>query len=189
MIVKNESKKLERCLSSVTNIANEIIIVDTGSEDNTKEIALSFNAKVFDFKWTFSFSEARNYSISKSTGDYNLIIDADEYVTKCDIDELQTFIENNDIIGKVKLIDLFNNKDRINREHIYITRFLPKGIYYTRKIHEQIDSVLPRINTPIELTHDGYVDRSNTNFHRNIDLLKLGIKENLKEAYNYLIRL
>ena len=184
MIVKNESKKLERCLSSVTNIANEIIIVDTGSEDNTKEIALSFNAKVFDFKWTFSFSEARNYSINKSTGDYNLIIDADEYVTKCDIDELQRFMESNSI-GKVKRIDLFNNKDIIDRENIYITRFLPKGIYYTRKIHEQIDSVLPRINTPIELTHDGYVNRSNTNFHRNIDLLKLEINGNPKEAYNY----
>jgi glycosyltransferase involved in cell wall biosynthesis len=185
MIVKNESKKLARCLSSVTSIANEIIVVDTGSEDNTKEIAYSFNAKVFDFKWTNSFAEARNYSISKSTGDYNLIIDADEYVTKCDVDKLQRFMENNNTIGKIKLIDLFNNKDRLDREHTYITRFLPKGIYYTRKIHEQIDSVLPRMNTPIELTHDGYVDRDNAKFHRNIDLLKLEIKENPQEAYNY----
>lgn len=184
MIVKNESKKLARCLLSVAPIANEIIIVDTGSKDNTKEIAYSFNAKVFDFKWNHNFAEARNYSISKSTGDYNLIIDADEYITKCNLDELQRFMETN-TIGKVKRIDLFNTKDKIGREHIFITRFLPKGIYYTRKIHEQIDSMLPRVNIPIELTHDGYVDRDDTKFYRNIDLLKLEIIENPKEAYNY----
>ena len=185
MIVKNESKKLARCLSSVKDFANEIIIVDTGSDDDTKEIANSFNAKVFDFKWNDDFAQARNYSISKSTGDYNLILDADEYVINYDMDELQRFMSNNRKLGKVKLINLFNNKDIIDNEHIYITRFIPKGVFFARKVHEQVVSDMPRVNIPIEVKHDGYVDRDKTKFDRNINLLKLEIKNNPTEAYNY----
>ena len=70
MIVKNEEASLAKCLLSVTPIADEIIIVDTGSTDRTKEIATVFGAKVYDFKWSDDFSAARNFSLSKASGDW-----------------------------------------------------------------------------------------------------------------------
>lgn len=76
-IVKNESSCLEKCLNSVKD-ADEIIIVDTGSEDNTVEIAKKFTDKVYtDYKWNDDFAEARNYALSKATKDWVLVIDAD----------------------------------------------------------------------------------------------------------------
>ena len=78
MIVKNESRILARCLSSIADLMDEIIIIDTGSTDNTKEIAREYTDKVFDFTWTGSFADARNYSFSKATQDYIYCADADE---------------------------------------------------------------------------------------------------------------
>ncbi|HWS30275.1 MAG TPA: glycosyltransferase family 2 protein [Clostridia bacterium] len=78
MIVKNEEAVLSRCLTSVKGIADEIIIVDTGSTDATKEIAMSFGAKVYDFPWIDDFSAARNFSFSNATMQYILWLDADD---------------------------------------------------------------------------------------------------------------
>lgn len=80
MIVKNEEKVLARCLNSVKNIADEIIIVDTGSPDNTKDISKEFAYKVLDFNWIDDFSAARNYSFSKATMDYIFWLDADNII-------------------------------------------------------------------------------------------------------------
>lgn len=80
MIVKNEEKVLARCFNSVKDIVDEIIIVDTGSTDNTKEIVKEFTDKVFDFNWIDDFSAARNYSFSKATMDYILWLDADDII-------------------------------------------------------------------------------------------------------------
>ena len=78
MIVKNEEKVLGRCLDSAKDITDEIIIVDTGSTDGTKEIARRYGAKIFDQKWQDDFSLARNFSFSKANMDYIYAADADE---------------------------------------------------------------------------------------------------------------
>ena len=70
MIVKNEEKVLARCLDSIADLMDEIIIVDTGSSDNTKEIAKKYTDKIYDFAWIDDFSAARNYSFSKATKEY-----------------------------------------------------------------------------------------------------------------------
>ena len=70
MIVKNESAVLARCLDSIADLMDEIIIVDTGSTDNTKEIAAQYTSRIYDFKWTSDFSAARNFSFSKATMEY-----------------------------------------------------------------------------------------------------------------------
>lgn len=79
MIVKNEEDVLERCLTSVKEFVDEIIIVDTGSTDQTKDIASKFTDKIFDFKWVNDFSVARNYAFSKATQKYILWLDADDF--------------------------------------------------------------------------------------------------------------
>ncbi len=78
MIVKNEEKVLGSCLASLSDIMDEIIIVDTGSSDNTKEIARRYTDKVFDFPWVDDFSLARNFAFEKATCDYIYSADADE---------------------------------------------------------------------------------------------------------------
>ncbi|NDI36281.1 glycosyltransferase [Chengkuizengella sediminis] len=80
MIVRNEEEVLGRCLSSVTDFIDEIIIVDTGSTDRTKEVARKYTDKIFDFEWVDDFSKARNFSFSKATKDYIMWLDADDIV-------------------------------------------------------------------------------------------------------------
>lgn len=78
MIVKNEETVLTRCLDSIADLMDEIIIVDTGSTDRTKELAAKYTNKIYDFKWTSDFSAARNFSFSKATMEYIYTADADE---------------------------------------------------------------------------------------------------------------
>lgn len=78
MIVKNEEKVLARCLDSVADLVDEMIIVDTGSSDATKEIASRYTDQVYDFAWQDDFAAARNFSFSKATKDYIYVPDADE---------------------------------------------------------------------------------------------------------------
>lgn len=78
MIVKNEEAVLKRCLDSIADLMDEIIIIDTGSKDRTKEIAASYTSKIYDFKWTNDFSAARNFSFSKAGMNYIYTADADE---------------------------------------------------------------------------------------------------------------
>ena len=80
MIVKNEESVLARCLDSVASMMDEIIIVDTGSTDRTKEIAAQYTSRIYDFTWCDDFSAARNYAFSLATMDYIYCPDADEYL-------------------------------------------------------------------------------------------------------------
>lgn len=80
MIVKNEEDVLGRCLACIKDIADEIIIVDTGSTDQTKEIAKEYTDKIFDFPWIHDFSAARNHSFAQATQDYIMWLDADDII-------------------------------------------------------------------------------------------------------------
>lgn len=82
MIVKDEEAVLKRCLSCVKQFADEIIIVDTGSMDSTKEIAKRYTEKIYDYVWNDNFSEARNFSFSKANMDYIFWLDADDVINK-----------------------------------------------------------------------------------------------------------
>jgi glycosyltransferase involved in cell wall biosynthesis len=94
MIVKNEENHIARCLLSLGRAADEIIVVDTGSADRTKDIAKAYGAKVFDFAWTNDFSEARNYSLSMAAGDWILVMDADEVFSPRDYAALERIVRH-----------------------------------------------------------------------------------------------
>lgn len=182
MITKNEESNLKRCLESVKNIVNEIIVVDTGSTDNTKEVALSFNAKVYDYKWDDNFSNARNYAISKSTGDWNLILDADEYISKIDLKAILRFMNTNqNSIGQVKIINYFKENKEIRKSISYTSRLAPKNVYFTGSIHEQLNSSYPRKKVEIEVKHDGYLYINK--FDRNIKLILKELEDYPNDSY------
>jgi GT2 family glycosyltransferase/Tfp pilus assembly protein PilF len=92
MIVKNEEKYLVKCLKSVRDIVDEMIIVDTGSTDKTISIAKIFGAKMFEFPWTGDFAAARNHSLEQATGNWILILDGDEVLSPLDFKELKEII-------------------------------------------------------------------------------------------------
>ena len=84
MILKDEEDVLDRCLSSVKGLVDEIIIVDTGSTDATKQIALQYTDQVFDFAWIDDFAAARNYAFSKANKEYCMWLDADDVIEEKD---------------------------------------------------------------------------------------------------------
>jgi len=90
MIVKNEEKDLSRCLRSAKPVLHEMVIVDTGSTDRTRQIATAFGARVFDFEWVDDFSKARNFSLAQASGDWILILDADEILSQNTYDALRS---------------------------------------------------------------------------------------------------
>ncbi|MBS3113628.1 glycosyltransferase [Candidatus Woesearchaeota archaeon] len=165
MITKNEEKFLELCLNSVKSIVDEIIIVDTGSTDKTKEIAKKFNAKIIDFKWIDDFSAAKNESLKHATRDWVLVLDADEVIEKKDLDKIKNAIENSekDFVGfsleQRSYINNFfegavkNNSDfeLVKNYLFYIPHHLVRlfknslGLYFKHRVHELIeDSIIEK---------------------------------------------
>jgi len=94
MIVKNEEETIERVLESIKDAMDEIIIVDTGSTDNTKEIAKKYTQKIYDYEWTDNFSDARNYSFEMATSDYIMWLDADDIVPKDTLHRIMKLKQN-----------------------------------------------------------------------------------------------
>ena len=93
MITKDEEAFLAKCLHGLTPIADEIIVADTGSTDQTKDIATIFGARVYDFEWSEDFSEARNFSLSKANGDWIFVVDADEVISPLDHEAFLALIQ------------------------------------------------------------------------------------------------
>lgn len=86
MIVKNEEMHIARCLDSVAELVEEIVIVDTGSTDRTVEIVSDYTSKVYSYPWKDDFSDARNYSFSKASMDYCMWMDADDILEESEKD-------------------------------------------------------------------------------------------------------
>ncbi len=169
MIVKNEEAMLEGCLESIKNVADEIIIVDTGSTDNTKAIAAKFNAKIYDFAWQNDFALARNESIKHSTGDWILYIDADERLAAESQAVIRTYIEEAlpEIGGLLCTIESEHSQlDGSNELHrgAYPRLFRNLGypkVKFTGRVHEQIspsivDNKLNFAVSDIRIIHLGY---------------------------------
>lgn len=181
LIVKNEEKKLKRCLDSVRSVANEIVVVDTGSEDKTIDIAKHCGAKVFSYKWQNDFSKARNFALSKAAGDWILSLDADEYLEGNYKSEITKWINGKQCVGRLKITSSFVDDGQIRETTTFISRLFPKGVVYEGRIHEQIQTILPRFNTTIEIKHDGYFETDKT--ARNIELLELELIDHPNDGY------
>jgi glycosyltransferase involved in cell wall biosynthesis len=138
MIVKNEEKNLNRCLQSIKQCKNyEIIIVDTGSTDDTIKIAKNHNAKIYEYRWGNDFSAARNKAMEYARGDWILILDADEELAPNSYENLKLDMAGRNIIGyRLPLENVGSPLNGVN----YVPRFFRNapGLYFIGKIHETI---------------------------------------------------
>ncbi len=164
MIGKNEEKYLEKCLAAVKPLGFEIVFVDTGSMDRTKEIAKKYTDKIFDFPWVKDFSAARNFSIEKASYDFVLVLDCDEIVKSFDKMAIEKAVKENPLgIGRILRINEFTRNGQKQRGYERVSRLFDRRLYhYEGMIHEQIVP-LPLdviVETPsfynIELTADHY---------------------------------
>jgi len=181
MIVKNEEEVLGACLTSVNNICDEIIIVDTGSTDQTKEIARKFTNKIYDFKWIDDFSAARNFAFSKATMEYILWLDADDVLYKTDQYKLKHLKESLEkVVDSVSMIYILEF-DKYGKPTFYFRRnrlvkrsnnFLWKGA-----VHEYLEVGGNILQSDICIVHQKSKKKNTSTSHRNIKIYEKRLKK------------
>jgi len=187
MIVKNEKKFLGAALKSAKALLgiDDIVVVDTGSTDGTKEIALANGAKVHDFVWCNDFSAARNFSAEHARFDWVFYLDADEEITEVDLTKLSEFIKKERSVGVCTRIEL-TDYDASPVSRLYNRK------YYELQgtIHEQVEPLgnftKKLINIPITLIHHGYlpeVSKEKGTHERNARMLKDALKKQPNDPY------
>ena len=167
LIVKNEEKHLEKCLSSIQNlmkkVESELIVVDTGSTDNTKKIAKRFTDKIYDFEWINDFAAARNFGLSKCSGDWVMYLDADEALSN-DVSPLVNFFNSEDSkkIASARLIlksysdstlSVYSESHNLR----VINRKLFPNVKFVGSIHEMIPAEEPCVLISQIVDHFGYI--------------------------------
>ena len=189
LIVRDEEKVILRVLNCVKQFADEIIVVDTGSKDRTKQIAQQFTTKIFDFEWEDDFSKARNFSFSKATKDYIMWIDADDYITEENIQKILALKQKNmqNDVFMLKYLMGFNEEDKPTFS-FYRERILKRSCNFKWQgfIHEAI-SVSGKIEyLDIEIEHrkiEVKDEKRNLKIYRNA--IKRNYIFNARETYYY----
>ncbi|MGN0401882.1 MAG: glycosyltransferase [Acetatifactor sp.] len=176
MIVKNEERILRRCLDSVADLADEIVIVDTGSEDATKEIAAGYGAAVYDFPWIDDFSAARNFAFSKATKDYIYSADADEVLDEENRRRFQLLKEK--LLPEIEIVQMkYKNQLRFDTVYNYDEEYRPKLFKRLREfvweapIHETVRLLPVVYDSDIVIEHlpeASHAKRDLNNFYRHI---------------------
>lgn len=184
MIVKNGAATLARCLSSVQGCVDEIIVLDTGSTDDTVAIARRFGAQVHHFKWVDDFSAARNAALSHASCDWCLILDDDNWL-ESGHEQLRR-LGSEPFLGQIAIVNRFMQNDAIRESTEWVTRILPRGTMYAGRIHEQAVNTagLPWRRLDIRVGHDGYMPEGlEAKKGRNEALLRLALAESSEDPY------
>lgn len=174
MIVKNEEKILERCLNSVADLCDEIIIADTGSTDRTKEIAQKYTDRIYDFVWTEDFSAARNFVFSKATQEYIYSADADEVL---DEENRQRFrLLKEAMLPEIEIVQMkYGNQMQFDTVYNFDEEYRPKLFKRLREfvwlepIHETVRLEPVVYDSDIVITHmpeGSHAKRDLANFHK-----------------------
>jgi glycosyltransferase involved in cell wall biosynthesis len=161
MIVKNEAKNLARCLESVKDYVDEIVVMDTGSTDETVAIAQSYGAKVGHFTWIDDFSAARNASLALATSDWVLAIDADDQLVMKDHEAWMAALRNREPAAyMIDIVDVEANGESVHPFPRLFQRH--EAIRYDKPLHEDITASVARLGWKMRLLsaasfrHDGY---------------------------------
>lgn len=189
MIIKNEEKVIERCLSSIKNIVDEIIIVDTGSSDNSTDICKNFTNKIYNFKWIDDFSAARNFSFSKATKEYIFWMDADDILLPEDIKKFKLLKKNlNRSVDCVNMkynvgFDKFGNTTLSYRRARLVKRKM--NFKWIGFVHEYLKVYGNIFNSNISITHRKIEYKPKRNIEIYENKLKEGVKFSLRDILYY----
>ena len=165
VIVRNEERCIKRCIDSLITIFDEIIVVDTGSFDNTLNILNSYHGdklKIFNTTWEEDFSKPRNIAIREASCEYIFFVDADEYISSPKSDVISAFADVSGLVQKNKLALCPNIKDHDSN----ISKSVRRGFinnhefYYFGYVHEELrkdNSEILDLNIQIDIIHDGYL--------------------------------
>jgi tetratricopeptide (TPR) repeat protein len=189
MIVRDEAARIGRCLASVQGLVEEIVVIDTGSADDTVAIAESFGARVHHFTWVDDFAAARNFALAQARHPWRLMLDADEWIADRDhaasvLDRVRQLAPT--FIGGIDILDVVEETGELNVDILGVPmpRLLPRQVEYAGRIHEQPASDLRIVRLELLVGHDGYTteakDRKGT---RNADLLNAALAEDPENAY------
>jgi len=200
-IAKNEADNIKQSIESVAGIADELIVVDTGSTDNTVEIAKSFGARVEHFEWINDFSAARNHAISFAAGDIIIFLDCDEWfkekLTASDRQFIESLYNKNPKLDhvSVKWINIDKQTGAFIGESVVNRIFMNKErIRYKGRIHEHLDTpggmngIL--VADRLALNHSGYTKTLVAGkLSRNTELLEAAALNDTKEGSRNWVRI
>lgn len=192
-IVKNEAKNLAKSIKSLKSQVNEIVVVDTGSTDNTIVVARKLGARVYSFPWQDDFSKARNFALSKAKGDWLVLLDADEYFTAKTAGNIRQVIRQAQQADGL-LIQMVNyDVDKAEvQDYFYQLRIVrnQQELHYEGKIHEELmlsdgKSMNFRRVSPetLEIYHTGYSNSvTRQKVERNLSILQQAVADGQSEA-------
>ena len=153
VIARDEAPRIQRLLDSVAPWVDDMLMLDTGSQDDTVQRAVASGARVAHFGWCDDFAAARNAALALSTADWHLVLDADEWLIEGGpaLRELATL--SPDFVGALRLDD-FDAPGGLVRS--WLSRLLPSAVRYGGRVHEQPQHQLPVMRVPLVVGHDGY---------------------------------
>jgi glycosyltransferase involved in cell wall biosynthesis len=186
MIARDEARAIGRALSSARPHVDRLIVLDTGSTDATREIAVAEGAEVHAFTWCDDFAAARNAALALSDADWNLILDADEWIEDGAHALGPNVLPAGDggFLGEARIVSSMDQPGAEGVGQAWIARVLPRGVGYHGRIHEQPASALPRHRLALTLGHDGYtVENLARKGDRNETLLMAELQAAPEDAY------
>lgn len=182
MIARDEAAGITRCLESAAAHVDAMLVLDTGSTDDTVALAQAAGAEVHHFTWCDDFAAARNAALALSRADWNLVLDADEWLVG-DTGHLAT-LGPEPCIGLVPVTSEFDLQGEVQAATSWLPRLLPAGVRYAGRIHEQPQSGLPRRRVPVQVTHTGYRGSELARKRgRNRQLLQRALADTPDDAY------
>lgn len=192
MIVRNEAEKLRRCLDSAQGVADKVVVVDTGSDDGSVEVARSFGAKVEEIVWPEDFAAARNVSLDRVETEWVLWLDADEWLAEGAGPQIREAVRRPDAMGYLLTrLDLVPDGGYAEQRMLRLWRHDPEtrfvGIIHERLDLEEFAARHPDrrlFETDIRLWHDGYMpELTPAKAARNLPLLKRELERDPDNFY------
>lgn len=187
IITKNEQTNLERCLRSLKAYPFEIVVVDTGSSDQTLDLARKYTDSVYEFVWCDDFAKAKNYAVSKAKYDMVLVLDSDETIRHIQLEPFISLIRNfPEKVGRIQRCNQLEQSHEIRESKEYINRIFNRNLFhYEGKIHEQLVAADKKpyatYLAPVTIGHSGYLlseEEKRKKARRNIQLLELELSQN-----------
>jgi len=187
LIAKDEEKFISSCINSVKHLVDDIVVVDTGSRDQTVKLAINAGARVFNFIWTGDFSRARNFALEQAASDWIMVLDADEVLEPFSIKDFNRLLEARDVEGYfLHIKNYLGTGEEVGRDQV-VRMFRNKPAYrFQGAIHEQVAPSILKANggkglveAPLVINHYGYLNTQvlkKDKFNRNTMIINRELK-------------